>query len=163
MSKNPQTVKTQNSNDRRTKAFSSRRRWQKSLIFDGCGVKKACYARHFDLQHNSNPTVPMYADGFELFVFGASLTSASLSKKQLFDRLDTPGSIEPGVLLWLPTNFNLWNRCFFKSWERFSLNPVASADPVFVSNQTAFMKICCILCDNFAGLQINNGVRSLIL
>ena len=43
-------------------------------------TEKACFARHFDLLHKSNPTVPMYADGFDLFVFGASLTSDSLSK-----------------------------------------------------------------------------------
>ena len=53
------------------------------MIFDGCGVKSknACFARHFDLLHNSSLTVPMYADRLELLVFGASLTSDSLSKK----------------------------------------------------------------------------------
>ena len=43
-------------------------------------MKNPCYARHFDLLHNSNPNVPSYADGFELLVFGAPLTSVSLSK-----------------------------------------------------------------------------------
>ena len=49
------------------------------MIFGGCGGK-ACYARRFDLLHNSNPTVPMYADGFELLAFGAPLTSVRVSK-----------------------------------------------------------------------------------
>ena len=31
------------------------------------------YAGCFDLLHNSNLTVPMYADSFELLVFGAFL------------------------------------------------------------------------------------------
>jgi len=39
-SKNPQTVKKQNNISAIGGAFSLRRRWQKSLIFDGCGVKK---------------------------------------------------------------------------------------------------------------------------
>ena len=43
-------------------------------------TKNPCYARYFDLLHNSNPNVPLYADGFELLVFGAPLTSVSLSK-----------------------------------------------------------------------------------
>jgi len=51
------------------------------LIFDGCGAKKACYARCFDLPRNSNLTVPMYADRFELFVFSAPLTSVRKVKK----------------------------------------------------------------------------------
>ena len=50
------------------------------MIFDGCGVKRACYARRFDLLHKPDSTVPMYADESGLFVFGASLTSVSLSK-----------------------------------------------------------------------------------
>ena len=43
----------------------------------------AC-ARHFDLLRNSLPTVSIYADGSELLVFGASLPSVGLSKKQIF-------------------------------------------------------------------------------
>ena len=35
----------------------------------------------FDLLRNSPSSVPMYADEGELLVFGASLTSANLSKK----------------------------------------------------------------------------------
>ncbi len=52
-------------------------------MFDFCRMwgKKACFARHFDLLRNSNLTVPMYADTFELLVFVAPLTSASLPKK----------------------------------------------------------------------------------
>ena len=42
-------------------------------------IKSDCCAMHFDLLHNSNLTVPMYADRFELFVLMGSLTSASLS------------------------------------------------------------------------------------
>ena len=45
--------------------------------------KTSCFARHFDLLHKSNATVPLYADAFDLFVFGASLTSAILSKSFL--------------------------------------------------------------------------------
>ncbi len=44
------------------------------------GIDKPCFARHFDLLHKSNSTVPMYADKFDLFVFEASLTSDILSK-----------------------------------------------------------------------------------
>ena len=49
-----------------------------------------CYARRFALLRNSSLTVPMYADRLELLVFGASLTSDSLSKNYFFDRLKGP-------------------------------------------------------------------------
>lgn len=42
--------------------------------------KMPCFARHFDLLRNSPSTVSIYADECELLVFGASLTSVSLSK-----------------------------------------------------------------------------------
>ena len=42
---------------------------------------KTCSARCFDLLHKSNSTVPLYADEFDLFVFGASLTSVFLSQQ----------------------------------------------------------------------------------
>jgi len=38
-------------------------------------LKQLAVARCFDLLHNSNLTVPMYADRFKLFVFGAPLPS----------------------------------------------------------------------------------------
>ena len=44
-------------------------------------MKKCLLRKAFDLLRNSNLNVPMYAYRFELLVFGASLTSASLSKK----------------------------------------------------------------------------------
>ena len=56
------------------------------MIFDGCGVKRLAFASHFDLLRNSLLIVSVYADRSELLVFGASLTSGSLSKK-FFDRL----------------------------------------------------------------------------
>ena len=43
-------------------------------------LKQLAVARCFDLLHNSNLTVPMYAYRFELFVFGASMTSVKLIK-----------------------------------------------------------------------------------
>ena len=49
---------------------------------------KACYARHFDLLRKPDSTVPMYADESGLLVFGAPLTSGSLSKNKFFDRLN---------------------------------------------------------------------------
>ena len=42
---------------------------------------------HFALLRNPVSTVPMYADEPGLLVFGASLTSDSLSKNNFFDRL----------------------------------------------------------------------------
>ena len=77
MSKNPQTVKTQVSY---SVAFAG-----DVSVGDGFPVpqkmwKTSCCARHFDLLHNSSLTVPMYADRLELLVFGAPLTSVSLSK-----------------------------------------------------------------------------------
>ena len=46
----------------------------------------AC-ARHFDLLHNSLPTVSIYADRSELFVLPALLTSVRLSKNLFFGKL----------------------------------------------------------------------------
>ena len=54
-----------------------------------------CYARRFALLRNSSLTVPMYADRLELLVFGASLTSDSLSK-MTFDRLCRTGLSKTG-------------------------------------------------------------------
>ena len=58
------------------------------MIFDGCGVKRLAFASHFDLLRNSLLTVSIYADRSELLVFGAPLTSASLSKNLFLDRLE---------------------------------------------------------------------------
>ena len=49
--------------------------------------KFPCCARHFDLLHNSDLTVPLYAYRSELFVLVAPLTSVSLSKNKFFDKL----------------------------------------------------------------------------
>ena len=40
--------------------------------------ESACCARHFDFLHKPNPNVPLYADGFGLFVLSAPLTSGFL-------------------------------------------------------------------------------------
>ena len=56
------------------------------------GWKSLATQGHFDLLHNSKPTVPLYADGFELLVFGASLTSASLSKNTFLFLILQPGA-----------------------------------------------------------------------
>ena len=72
-SKNPQTVKTQ---------FL-----MKNLRFLTNVGKTACYARHLDLLRNSPLSSIHIHFGGELLVFGASLTSASLSKNYVFDRL----------------------------------------------------------------------------
>jgi len=75
------------------------------LIFDGCGAKKACYARYFDLLRNSNLTVPMYADRFELLVLTASLASVSLSKNKFLDRLRLgDAAASPNLLVFIPQN-----------------------------------------------------------
>ena len=57
------------------------------MIFDRYGVKKL--AAQGILTYSINRTLPyhLYADEFDLFVFGASLPSASLSKNEFFDRL----------------------------------------------------------------------------
>ena len=49
-----------------------------------CLLRKA-----FDLLRNSPSTVSIYADECELLAFGASLTSASLSKKPMFWNTDS--------------------------------------------------------------------------
>ena len=45
---------------------------------------------HFNLLCNSYPTVPLYADGYELLASGAFLTSVSVPKNKLFDTLERP-------------------------------------------------------------------------
>jgi len=59
----------------------------KSLIFDGCGVKKL--AAQGILTYIAIRTLPyhLYADECGLLVLTAPLTSASLSKNKFFDRL----------------------------------------------------------------------------
>jgi len=74
VSKNPQTVKMSFLYHRLISAVVGTGHCP---VLMPSGIKKPCGARHFDLLHNSNPTVPMYADGFELLVFGASLTSGT--------------------------------------------------------------------------------------
>ena len=58
-------------------------------IYDFCRMRgyTPCYARHFDLLRNSPLSSIRIHFGVELLVFGASLTSASLSKNDFFDRL----------------------------------------------------------------------------
>ena len=57
------------------------------MIFDGCGVKKPCCARHFDLLRNA-PLLSIYIHfGVALLVLTPLLTSVSLSKNKFFDRL----------------------------------------------------------------------------
>ena len=41
---------------------------------------------HFNLLRSSYPTVPLYADGYELLASGAFLTSVSVSKKSFLTR-----------------------------------------------------------------------------
>ena len=45
---------------------------------------------HFNLLRSSYPTVPLYADGYELLASGAFLTSVSVPKNKFFDTLKTP-------------------------------------------------------------------------
>ena len=45
---------------------------------------------HFNLLRSSYPTVPLYADGYELLASGAFLTSVSVPKNKFFDTLDRP-------------------------------------------------------------------------
>ena len=87
VSKKPPTVKMQDNISVSNKAFSLGRRWQKSLIFDGCGVKKL--APQGILTYCATRTLPyrLYADECELLVLAAPLTSASFVKKDFFDRL----------------------------------------------------------------------------
>ena len=42
---------------------------------------------HFNLLRSSYPTVPLYADGYELLASGAFLTSVSVPKNKFFDTL----------------------------------------------------------------------------
>ena len=80
MSKNPQTVKMQMPFLFETlflpPAFM--RGWRPTAA--GGEYKSACYARHFDLLRNSPLSSIHIHFGVELLVFGAPLTSASLSK-----------------------------------------------------------------------------------
>ena len=50
-------------------------------------AEKACTASVFAFLHNLPATVSIYADAGKLLVFGAPLTSGSLSKNEFFDRL----------------------------------------------------------------------------
>ena len=45
---------------------------------------------HFNLLRSSYPTVPLYADGYELLASGAFLTSVSVQKNKFFDTLKGP-------------------------------------------------------------------------
>ena len=53
-------------------------------------TKKACYARCFDLLHNSTLSSIHIHFGVELLVFATPLTSAFCQKMKFFDRLNTP-------------------------------------------------------------------------
>ena len=55
-------------------------------------LKKACTASVFAFLHNLPATVSIYADAGKLLVFGAPLTSGSLSQKEFFDRLNRTSS-----------------------------------------------------------------------
>ena len=85
VSKKPPTVKTRDNIVVSNKAFSLGRRWQKSLIFDGCGVK-ACYARRFDLLRNSHSSVPPVRRRVGVACLAGSFDLCQ-SVKNLFDRL----------------------------------------------------------------------------
>ena len=50
-------------------------------------LKQLAVARCFDLLHNSNLTVPMYADRFELLVFGPLLPSGQHIKNIFRQRI----------------------------------------------------------------------------
>ena len=56
---------------------------------------------HFALLRNPVSTVPMYADEPGLLVFGASLTSDSLSKNKFCDRLRAADT-RPLLFLFIP-------------------------------------------------------------
>ena len=60
--------------------------------------KNACLARVLPYCTNRRTTVPMYADAFGLFVFGAFLTSISLSKMTFLTDWNIPGIKYPGYL-----------------------------------------------------------------
>ena len=81
------------------KAFSLGRRWQKSLIFDGCGVKKL--ATQGILTYCTTRTLPyhLYADECELLVLTAPLTSVSLSKKIFLTDCKTGTDDRPGFYI----------------------------------------------------------------
>ena len=80
MSKNPQTVKMQIPFLFGTLFLPPA--FMKGVAANGSRgeCKSACYARHFDLLRNSPLSSIHIHFGVELLVFGASLTSASLSK-----------------------------------------------------------------------------------
>ncbi len=81
VSKKPSTVKIRDNITVSNKAFSLGRRWQKSLIFDGCGVKKLAAQGIFTYCATRTLPYHLYADECELLVLSAPLTSVSLSKK----------------------------------------------------------------------------------
>ena len=59
----------------------------------GCGVgcnstrKNACYARHFDLLHNSHSTVPPVRLRVGVICLGGFLDLCQLAKNKFFDKL----------------------------------------------------------------------------
>ena len=56
-------------------------------------AEKACTASVFAFLRNLPTTVSIYADAGKLLVFGAPLTSGSLSKNEFFDRLKRGASL----------------------------------------------------------------------
>ena len=84
VSKKPQTVKIVYDGFEQLISYANLK--YKDLLYT-ISKKHACCASHFDLLHKPDSTVPMYADESGLFVFGAPLTSARLSKNLFFDSL----------------------------------------------------------------------------
>ena len=84
MSKNPQTGKN---NLSIWGILQSLIRICNRIVYRSQSAEKACTASVFALLHNLPATVSTYADACKLLVFGASLTSVSLSKNAFFDRL----------------------------------------------------------------------------
>ena len=71
------------------------------LFAEAQNAKKACTASVFAFLHNLPATVSIYADAGKLLVFGAPLTSGSLSKNEFFDRLRR-GNAPPVLLKFTP-------------------------------------------------------------
>ena len=51
----------------------------------------ACFARHFDLLHNANPTVPSVRLRVCVVCLGGSFDLCQLVKNKFFDKLNRPG------------------------------------------------------------------------
>jgi len=67
------------------------------LFAEDQSAEKACTASVFAFLRNLPATVSIYADAGKLLVFGAPLTSGSLSKNEFFDRLARPPKVFGGL------------------------------------------------------------------